>query len=108
VREIARKPYVIRDYMYSTSILKKDVKKLDEEGFLINTKWSEVTEVTSENKMKAGKELFTHQCLICHTVGGIKNDIIKRTEMFPYMGMVSQLEGQGKLNTYMPDFIGTE
>lgn len=107
VREIARKPFIIRDYMYSTSIPVSDVAKLNAEGVLTHAKWTAVREITAENKLQAGKTLFDIQCLPCHTVGGVRNDILSRTETYPLEGMLSFLHGQGKINSYMPPVAGT-
>ncbi len=107
LREIARKPYIISDYMYSTSILVADEARLNEEGVLAHAKWTQHHEVADGNKMQAGKTLFEIQCLPCHTVGGVRNDILPRTASFPDQGMISFLHGQGKINSYMPRIVGT-
>lgn len=107
LREYARKPYIIHGYMYSTSILAGDVEMLNREGVLKHAKWSSVNRVTAENRLTAGRELFNLQCLACHTIGGVKNDIIEKTRDLTYMGMISQLHGQGKVLDYMPRFTGT-
>ncbi len=108
MREYARKPYVIYGYMYSTSILVSNEERLNKEGFLKNAKWSPVKEVTEENKLLAGRELFNLQCLSCHTIRGVKNDIVEKTKGLTKLGILSQLYGQGKVRDYMPKFIGTE
>lgn len=107
MREISRKPYVIQRYMFSSSILKSDIDTLNNEGFLQHVKWSRIKTITDENRIDAGNELFRLQCLCCHTINGIRNDIISRTSHFTYEGLVSQLTGQGKVLNYMPPFIGT-
>jgi hypothetical protein len=106
-REVARKPFIINQYMYSTSILKADEERLNREGILKEAKWSAVKQITTDNEIAAGKELFNIQCLACHTVGGFRNDIIPLTENFTYLGMLSLLNGQGKIFQYMPQFVGT-
>jgi cytochrome bd-type quinol oxidase subunit 1 len=108
IRETARKPFVINNYIYSTAVLKEDVGKLNAEGMLPHSKWTAVKEITADNKMEAGKELFNIQCLRCHTIGGIRNDILPKTEHFTYLGMMAHLTGQGKVNRYMPPFVGTK
>jgi hypothetical protein len=108
MREYARKPYVIYGYMYSPSVLVKDEEFLNKEGFLKHSKWSKIKEVTEENKIEAGRELFNLQCLSCHSIRGVKNDIIEKTKGFTYLGVLVQLHGQGKVRDYMPRFIGTE
>lgn len=108
IREISRKPYIITDYMYSTSILKEEINKINQEGLLKHAKWVTVRDINSENEIQAGKELFRIQCLSCHTINGIRNDIIPFISNLTYLGMLSQLTGQGKVQTYMPPFVGTE
>lgn len=107
LREYARKPYIIHGYMYSTTILENQVETLNREGVLKHAKWTTVREITEENELQAGRELFNLQCLACHTIGGVKNDIIDKTKDLTYMGMISQLYGQGKVLNYMPRFVGT-
>ena len=108
VREIARKPYVIQGYMYSSSILARDTARFDSERFLPHAKWTSIHQVTSENTIDAGRELFRLQCLSCHTIGGVRNNIIPRTENLTLEGLQAQLTGQGKMLQYMPPFTGTE
>jgi cytochrome bd-type quinol oxidase subunit 1 len=107
-REIARKPYIIYDYMYSNSILKADVEKINKAGILSTAKWSAVKSITESNRFEAGREIFNLQCLSCHTINGIRNDIIEKSEGNTYLGMVSLLTGQGKMQNYMPPFVGTQ
>jgi hypothetical protein len=108
IREYARKPYVIYGYMYSPSVLVTDEERLNKEGFLKYAKWSPIKEVTEKNKLLAGKELFNLQCLSCHTIRGVKNDIVEKTKGLTKLGILSQIYGQGKVRDYMPKFIGTE
>jgi hypothetical protein len=107
-RENARRPFVIRDYMYSNSILKSRVDSLNRDGVLKSARWTAVREINPQNKIEAGRELFNLQCLSCHTVGGVRNDIIPRAGRYPYRGLLAQLTGQGKILAYMPPFAGTE
>jgi len=107
VREHARRPYLITGYLYSNSIFKQDVPRLNEEGFLPNAKWSSVRQLTDENRLEAGRNIFALQCQICHSIGG-RNDIRPLTEKFSVFGMNAQLRGQGRLNKYMPPFVGTD
>ncbi|MCX8031493.1 MAG: cytochrome ubiquinol oxidase subunit I [Thermodesulfovibrionales bacterium] len=108
MREYARKPFIIHGYMYSTSVMKSDEERLNREGFLKYAKWSKIKEVKEENLIEAGRELFNLQCLSCHTIRGVKNDIVEKTKGLTYLGMISHLYGQGKVLDYMPRFIGTE
>jgi mono/diheme cytochrome c family protein len=111
-REIARKPYVIGEVMYSTGIAKADAAELSQKGVLASAKWTSSKGVEDSSpdaeRLAAGKELFRLECLACHTVGGIRNDILPKVKDFTYMGMESLLTGQGAVNSYMPPFVGTE
>ncbi|MBN1968557.1 MAG: c-type cytochrome [Candidatus Delongbacteria bacterium] len=106
LREIARKPYVIYDYMYSNSILKSDIERLSKEGFLVNSKWAKVKEVNLDNLLIAGEELYKLQCSSCHTIGGY-NDILPKTKELTERGIEAILTGMGKINKLMPPFVGT-
>jgi hypothetical protein len=108
MREISRKPFVIGEFMYNSAILTSDVSRLNAEGVLPNARWSAIKEISSENRARAGEELFRIECLSCHTINGIRNDIGPRVKGFTYLGILAQLTGQGKVQTYMPPFIGTE
>jgi len=106
VREIARKPYVIFGHLYSSGVTPAQAAEMRASGFLSQAKWVEHREVTPGHELAAGRELLTHQCLICHTLGGY-NDLLVRTAKYGVTGMTAQLSGQGKINTYMPPFLGT-
>jgi hypothetical protein len=85
MREYARKPYVIYGYMYSPSVLVKDEEFLNKEGFLKHSKWSKIKEVTEENKIEAGRELFNLQCLSCHSIRGVKTILLKKQRDLPIL-----------------------
>ncbi len=106
-REAARKPYLISGYMYANSIPVSRVEELNRTGVLPAAKWSSVDQITPENEMQAGHDLFQIECASCHSIGGPMNNILPLTEKFTVFGMDSQLNGQGKLVRYMPPFIGT-
>jgi cbb3-type cytochrome c oxidase subunit III len=107
MREMARKPYVLNEILYSNSIFEKDVEKLNSEGFLKHAKWARFKEVTKKNQLVAGEDLFRLQCMACHTFNGY-NDIIKRTNQLTERGLEAKLTGLGKVNNYMPPFVGTQ
>ena len=107
LREIARKPYVLYGHMYSTGIAPADMEAVNSEGFLATARWSKIKELTGDNQLEAGAEIFRLQCLSCHTLdgyNGIKNKSDKLTER----GLEALLTGMGKVNSYMPPFAGTE
>jgi mono/diheme cytochrome c family protein len=107
-REAARRPYVINEVMYSNGILKKEVERINQEGFLKNAKWVQNKEVTESNQIDAGRELFLHQCFACHTLGGFNNDILGRTKNMSYGAMRKYLVTIHEKRYFMPPFVGNE
>lgn len=107
MREGGRKPYVIYNHTYANSILKSDQVQINKQGFLKSARWVQNKEITPLTKFAAGKEIFKLQCSSCHSIGGPMNNILKRTEKFNIFGMDSMLDGLGKINDYMPPFMGT-
>jgi len=108
IREKGRKPYIIHDYMYSTSIKKAELTKIQETGVLASARWVKNKTITPDNRMEAGKELFTLLCLPCHSAGGPLNDILPLARRFSPAGMRSFLATMGTANPYMPPFAGNE
>jgi mono/diheme cytochrome c family protein len=108
LREGGRRPYLIHGYMYSNSIPVSQAREINSRGILKTAKWTEHKEITPENRISAGEEIFQLQCSSCHSIGGPMNDILPRTEDFTSVyGMDSMLNGMGKINNYMPPFLGT-
>lgn len=108
IRENARRPFVINQYMYSSSILKSDLPDLKKSGFVSKAKWVEYNEINNENIAEVGHDIFNAQCLACHTINGIRNDLIPLVDHLTYEGLVWQVSGQGKILNYMPPFAGNE
>ena len=110
IREAGRKPYLIWDTIYSNSILKSHVPIINQEGAITRAKWAppELKKgITDANRMQAGEFLFQLECASCHSLGGPMNEIRKRTAMYDANGLDAFLTGMGKLNIYMPVFVGT-
>lgn len=106
-RESARRPYVIAGHMYSTQVLVGQEEAINESGWLASSAWAMNKQITEDNKLDAGHELFKGQCMPCHSVDGPHNDILPHTAKFSVFGMDAQLDGQGKLRRHMPMFLGT-
>ncbi len=108
VREGARRPFIISNHMYSNQVYVADVPAIQQAGFLATAKWAEQREISDDNLIAAGRELFKFQCSACHSVGGPLNDIRPLVAKYDSVfGMDAKLNGLGKLNTYMPHFMGT-
>lgn len=106
MREGGRRPYIIHDYMYSTSILKADLGNVQKTGVLQSARWVKNRVITPENRMAAGAELSTILCLPCHSTGGPLNNMLPKAKRFTTEGMESFILGVGTANPYMPPFAG--
>lgn len=107
MRESARRPYVITGFLYSNGIPVSRIAEINDKGILTTAKWVQNTTVTPENILKAGKEVFTLECLSCHSLNGPLLDILPRSAKYTTYGMEAFLTGQGRIGRYMPSFLGT-
>ncbi len=108
IREGGRRPYVIHSHMYANQIYVKDAPAIQKAGFLPSAKWAENKEVNDDNLIAAGRELFRFQCSACHSIGGPLNDIRHLAGKYDSVfGMDAKLNGLGKMNNYMPPFVGS-
>ncbi len=107
LREGSRRPFAVYGVMYANAIEVAQREHIQADGFLKTARWVSHTEITDENKINAGKEIFRLQCTSCHSIGGPMNDILPLTQKFSLFGMQAQLNGQGKLLDYMPPFMGS-
>lgn len=117
LREFIRKPYVIGDYMYTNGIRKQDYPLLQKEGILKYATYVEHREITKENKIEAGRDVFMLTCSRCHTTNGVNNVTEKFEMMYGKKGMALQDKSEA-MTTYisnmhnarffMPPFPGTE
>ncbi|MDM8516184.1 cytochrome ubiquinol oxidase subunit I [Desulfobacterales bacterium HSG16] len=107
IREASRRPYLIYGHTWSNSIRVWEEEYLNKNGLLQTAKWIKNREIKDDNMLEAGREIFKIECISCHSVGGPLNDILPLTSRYSILGMDSQLNGQGKINDYMPQFMGT-
>ncbi|QTA84994.1 cytochrome ubiquinol oxidase subunit I [Desulfonema magnum] len=106
IREAGRRPYLIYGHTYSNSVLAKDADRISQTGILKSARWVKNRKITDINELEAGGEIFRLLCISCHSVGGPVNDILPLTEKFSVFGMDAMLNGMGKINDYMPPFMG--
>jgi mono/diheme cytochrome c family protein len=99
LRELARKPWVVQGYMYSSSVLAKDLPSLQSDGWLKDARW-----VRRGSAPEEGADLLSANCLPCHSLGG-RRDLAKATASFDLASMQEQLESIGD-SGYMPPFAG--
>lgn len=107
IREGGRRPYIIREVMYATSILKKDLDRIQDQGILAVAKWVQHREITAANRTAAGRELYNLLCLSCHAIDGPVRDIKKLAAPFTPSGLDAMISGMHLFHPAMPPFAGT-
>ncbi|MDD2983893.1 MAG: cytochrome c [Crocinitomicaceae bacterium] len=112
VREFIRKPYIIGNYMYSNLLREEDYPLYKKDGILKHTTYTSVTEITSENKLIAGRDVFMNTCSRCHTVKGVNSITYVFERMYGFgkpldeATVAGYIPGMHKGRTYMPPFPG--
>ncbi|MDZ7292007.1 MAG: c-type cytochrome [candidate division KSB1 bacterium] len=118
IRESIRKPYIIANYMYANSLYRTpmngdggfNLEQINQNGVLKTAKWVQQREITEQNQIVAGKEIFRVQCQSCHTVAayrGVKQYLQQRNwDENTIQQMLGSLDVMH--NGVMPPFAGTE
>ena len=68
VREGVRKPFVIRDFMFSNGVLVSDIADINQRGILAKAPWA--ARESDGTPVSMGRAVFRAQCQACHTVDG--------------------------------------
>ena len=68
VREGVRKPFVIRDFMFSNGILVSEIASLNERGILTKATWA--ARESDGSPVSMGRAVYRAQCESCHTIDG--------------------------------------
>jgi mono/diheme cytochrome c family protein len=115
VREFIRKPYVIGQYMYSNLLLEDDYVVYKQDGVLKHATYTSVNEVTEDNKVEAGKNVFVIACSRCHTAQGVNSVVDVFDRMYGGTGkpldipsMAAYMPNMHTGRTFMPEFPGNE
>lgn len=114
VREFIRKPYVIGNYMYSNLLREEDYPLYKQEGILKFATYTSVTEITEENKLIAGRDVFMNTCSRCHTTQGVNSIVYVFERMYGYgkpfdeNALTGYIPNMHKGRTYMPPFPGNK
>lgn len=107
VREAIRKPYVISNYLYSNGIRPDQRSQINRQGILQTAKWAHIRQITPDNRIAAGREIFRLQCLACHAIEGY-NGVKPMVERWDERYLDYQLQHLNVLKGFMPPFMGTE
>ncbi|MBD2847393.1 cytochrome c [Paenibacillus sp. IB182496] len=110
IRENIRKPYVIYNYMYANGVLKSDVERLSKEGMLANATFTAVREITPDNQLQAGAELFRMQCIACHSIDGVRRSraMTERAAGMSQEALAGFIPVMHEIRDVMPPFAGTQ
>ena len=107
VREGIRKPYVIRDVMYSNGILVSEAPRLNTEGVLANAPWIVPDTTTYADRIAQGEAVYRLQCLRCHEVNGY-NAMVPLVRDWDSTLIRTTLDRLDQIKGFMPPFIGSE
>ncbi|MDX1918753.1 MAG: cytochrome ubiquinol oxidase subunit I [Candidatus Caenarcaniphilales bacterium] len=109
-REMLRKPYVIRDYMFSNGVMKDAAFKLPLDR-------SFTAEMRFKPSDDMGEQMFVGQCMSCHTINGYRS-LTQRLSPASYKDSDSIYQfltmlqvphtDDNRLYKFMPPVIGTE
>jgi mono/diheme cytochrome c family protein len=123
LREGARKPFLIHDFMFSNGVRVDEISRLNDEGILAKARWA--ARLPAEDPEVIGEQVFLAQCRSCHTIDGyqgVRKLLPDDPDMI--MSVLYGLREQGEEYTgakpgevvdkselfypYMPPFVGTE
>ncbi|QDT50011.1 Bacterial Cytochrome Ubiquinol Oxidase [Symmachiella dynata] len=107
VREGARKPYTVREVLYSNSILPSEVARLRQSGSVTNDPFplQNAADYPTQ-QLQLGAKVFRFQCSICHTMRGV-NGLVELTGHWSddqRRLMIAQLQ---HTKPFMPPFSGS-
>lgn len=107
VREGVRKPFTVREYLYSNSIREDEVTHLREVGcttgdpFPLRNAAAYPTE-----QVRIGAKVFRFQCSVCHTVDGV-NGLTHLTGSWTPVQKRMNIAQLQRTKPFMPPFAGT-
>ena len=115
IREVARKPFVIREVMYSNGIRVDQVAGYQKDGFLPQNSWARTFAASKgDTDLARGEAILRSQCLACHTREGyrsLKALTARNSEEDNVLLIQGLRELDPGMNPYldrMPPFAGTE
>lgn len=82
VREFIRKPYVIPGYMFSNAYRVEDYPLLQRDGVLKHSSFVATRDITPQNRIEAGRDVFLLTCTRCHTTAGVNGVVQKFRTMY--------------------------
>lgn len=113
VREFIRKPFIVGNYMYANGIRVSDYPLLQRDGMLQHATYTEIREITPDNQLRAGREVFQLACSRCHTVKGVNGIRTQLQKMYgdkPWDASViaAYVDNMHGARYFMPPFPGNK
>lgn len=107
VREGARKPYTIRDTLYSNSMTPEEVATLRRIGSVTRDPYPLRDAAAYPNaELRLGAKVYRFQCSVCHTVSGV-NGLVHLTGSWSIDQQRLNIAKLQHLKAFMPPFAGT-
>jgi cytochrome bd ubiquinol oxidase subunit I len=107
VREGLRKPFTIREALYSNSISRTEITQLREVGSVTNDPFPLLNESAYQHdQLRLGAKVYRLQCSVCHTIDGVNGltHLLGTWTMDMKRQNLSKLQ---RLKPFMPPFAGS-
>ena len=106
VREGIRKPYTVREALYSNSMTPHEVQRLREHGSVTDDPYPLRNAASYPNdQVRVGARVFRFQCSICHTVSGV-NGLTELTGSWRTDQKRMNIAMLQRTKPFMPPFAG--
>lgn len=107
VREGVRKPYTVRQTLYSNSITEREVEQLRKIGGVTNDPYPlQDAENYPNPQVRLGAQVYRFQCSVCHTVNGA-NGVMHLTQSWMTDQLRMNIAKLQHTRTCMPPFAGS-
>ncbi|HVJ85006.1 MAG TPA: cytochrome ubiquinol oxidase subunit I [Caulifigura sp.] len=107
VREGVRKPFTIREYLYSNSLTPDDVAEMRRTGCTTNDPYPlRLSKPMPNKQLELGAHVFRIQCSICHTLDGA-NAVVDLTSTWSPDQKRLNIAQLQRTKPFMPPFAGT-
>jgi cytochrome bd-type quinol oxidase subunit 1 len=114
VREVLRKPFAVREVLYSSGVRKEQVADLQAAGYLASAGWAaEYARSGGGDARARGEALFKTQCMSCHTRSGYRglDALLGARDLAATTAFVDMMRSTDPAKNpylgFMPPFVGT-
>lgn len=107
VREGMRKPYTVRNTLFSNSIRENEAAEMRRIGSVTHDPYPLLgSELWPNDQLRLGGKTFRFQCGVCHTVDGV-NGVLHLTGSWTVEQLRLNVAQLQRTKTFMPPFCGT-